>query len=175
MQLLFTNFRAVTRSLSYLLGGFVVALAVAVYGTSYSADNVIEWLENTLGLVFCALLTLLSILTLFCLVKLTRAKEGNTLWLEAGLQAASGIATLALTFTLLGISLGIGSLASQTLTPETVQEVIRGLTEKFSLAFFTTVVGLPLSSVLRALLLVVNAAKANQEREKHDLLCPPSQ
>ena len=51
------------------------------------------------------------------------------------------------------------SLAGKELTPDTVQVVIRGLTENFSLAFMTTVVGLPVSAVLRTLLLVTSARK----------------
>ena len=78
-------------------------------------------------------------------------------WLVAGIQAANGVATLALTYTLLGISLGIGSLAGQELTPDTIQGVIKVLTENFSLAFMTTVVGLPTSALLRSLLLVTDA------------------
>ena len=70
------------------------------------------------------------------------------------MQSANGVTTLALTYTLLGISLGIGSLAGQTLTPDTVQAVIRDLTANFSLAFMTTVVGLPASALLRAALTV---------------------
>ena len=70
--------------------------------------------------------------------------------------AAHGVATLALTYTLFGISLGIGTLAGQGLTPETVQTVIRDLTASFSLAFMTTVVGLPLSAALRTILVVVH-------------------
>tara|TARA_B100000683_G_scaffold220295_1_gene217084 strand:- start:1019 stop:1255 length:237 start_codon:yes stop_codon:yes gene_type:complete len=76
------------------------------------------------------------------------------------MQTANGVTTLALTFTLLGISLGIGGLAEQNLTPETVQTVIRDLTANFSLAFMTTVVGLPMSAILRALL-VVSHNRAN--------------
>lgn len=77
-------------------------------------------------------------------------------WLEVGVQAANGVTTLALTFTLLGISLGIGGLAGQPLTPETVQPIIRQLTADFSLAFMTTVVGLPVSAGLRAALLITH-------------------
>jgi len=73
-------------------------------------------------------------------------------WLEVGLHGANGVSTLALTFTLLGISLGIGTLAEQELTPETVQVIIGDLTKHFSLAFLTTVVGLPSAAVLRAIL-----------------------
>ena len=66
---------------------------------------------------------------------------------------------LALTYTLFGISLGIGSLAGQGLTPETVESVIRNLTASFSLAFMTTVIGLPLSALLRAALVVVHGRR----------------
>jgi hypothetical protein len=67
------------------------------------------------------------------------------------------VTTLALTFTLLGISLGIGTLAGQELTPETIQPVIRKMTANFSLAFMTTVVGLPISALLRSLIIVTHA------------------
>jgi hypothetical protein len=77
-------------------------------------------------------------------------------------KAANGIATLALTYTLLGISLGVGTLAEQELTPETVRHVIRGLTSQFSLAFMTTVVGLPTAAVLRTLLVVTHARQRGQ-------------
>ena len=83
------------------------------------------------------------------------------MWLEAGLQAANGITTLALTYTLLGISLGIGMLAERSLSPETVQGIVQDLTAQFSMAFLTTVIGLPLSAVLRTLLLVSHARQSN--------------
>ena len=57
----------------------------------------------------------------------------------------------------LGISLGIGSLAGQDLTPDTIQSVIRTMTANFSLAFMTTVIGLPVSALLRSLLIVTDA------------------
>ncbi len=61
--------------------------------------------------------------------------------------------------------LGIGSLAEQGLSPETVQSVVRELTRHFSLAFLTTVLGLPTSAALRALLLVTEARlEARQTR-----------
>ena len=85
------------------------------------------------------------------------------MWLEAGLQAANGVTTLALTYTLLGISLGVGSMAENELSPDTIQTVVRNLTAQFSMAFLTTVVGLPLSAVLRTLLLVTHA---RQEQRK---------
>ena len=40
-------------------------------------------------------------------VRLLRG-DASDVWFEAGIQAANGVTTLALTFTLLGISLGIG-------------------------------------------------------------------
>jgi hypothetical protein len=87
------------------------------------------------------------------------------------LHAANGIATLALTYTLFGISLGIGDLAGQNLTPDTVQAVIRGLTERFSLAFMTTVIGLPTSALLRALLSITAAWIDAKTSEKGLMKC----
>jgi hypothetical protein len=85
--------------------------------------------------------------------------------LEAGLQAANGITTLALTYTLLGISLGVGSMAENELSADTVQTVVRNLTAQFSMAFLTTVVGLPLSAVLRTMLLVTHARQHQRETQ----------
>ena len=73
------------------------------------------------------------------------------------MQAASCIATLALTCTLLGISLGIGALAETPLTPDTVTQVISALTDRFSMAFMTTVVGLPVSALIRSAVLILSA------------------
>ena len=152
VQVLDTGSRAVT----FLLGGTVVVLAIAALTTSVDAADIAAWAEKVFGLTFLALISGLVFTALFSWVKMSQA-PGDKVWLEAGLQAANGITTLALTYTLLGISLGVGGLAEQALTPETVQGVVRDLTEKFSLAFLTTVVGLPTSAVLRTLLLVTRA------------------
>ena len=66
-----------------------------------------------------------------------------------GLHAANGIATVALTFTLFGISAGIGELAAGDLNIDTINTVIASLTDQFSMAFMTSVVGLPLSALMR--------------------------
>jgi hypothetical protein len=69
------------------------------------------------------------------------------------------VSTVALTYTLLGISLGIGSLAGRPLDPTTIQPIITELTRYFSLAFMTTVVGLPTAAALRALVLITDARR----------------
>jgi len=78
------------------------------------------------------------------------------IWTEGGLHAANSAATLALTYTLLGISLGVRTLADQELNTDTVQKVIGGLTEHFSVAFMTTVLGLPTAAGLRALISITD-------------------
>lgn len=164
--------RALTRALSrnmahgsqaasYLLGGLVLATAIAVTLLSQDVSAITGWALDVLGAGFIALLAGLIFITLFSLVRMKAedmTEADRTYWYAVGMQAANGVTTLALTFTLLGISLGIGSLAGQDLTPDTVQAVIRDLTANFSLAFMTTVVGLPVSAGLRALL-VISAKK----------------
>lgn len=146
-----------SQTTSFMLGGLVIAAAFVVMATSTSLDDIASWAWDVLGLTFAGVLASLVFAALFCWVKVGKAKRvGDEVqpWLTAGVQSANGIATLALTYTLLGISLGIGSLAGQELTPETIQVVIKGLTENFSMAFMTTVVGLPTSAFLRSLLLI---------------------
>lgn len=154
------------RSLSYVLGGVVLALTGAVALTSWQAGQIAAWALDVFGISFVVMLTALILATVFSALRMAAARDKGTqnLWHETGQHAANGVATLALTYTLLGISLGIGSLAEQDLNPETVNTVIRGLTEHFSLAFLTTVVGLPTAAVLRALVSIgaAQVARASQ-------------
>jgi hypothetical protein len=141
-----------SRALSYLLGALCLTLAAAVFATSLAPAAIAEWTLEVFGLSFIGLFSALVFICLFAWVRLGQRPQQTDFWLEVGLHGANGVSTLALTFTLLGISLGIGTLAEQDLTPDTVQAIIGDLTKHFSLAFLTTVVGLPTAAVLRALL-----------------------
>jgi|TARA_Y100001934_G_scaffold126026_1_gene153257 uncharacterized membrane protein len=154
-----------SRAASYMLGGLVLALAIAVGTTASNTADIAHWARDVLGITFVTLLGGLIFIAVLAWVKLCdRGASEATVrtWLEAGVQAANGVTTLALTYTLFGISLGIGSLAEATLTPETVHGIIKTLTANFSLAFMTTVVGLPVSALLRALLLITHARRAER-------------
>lgn len=149
-----------SRSLSYVLGAGVITLAIAVGVTSQGPDAIAQWTLEVFGVTFITLFSLLIFVTVYCWTRLGQTTDldaQRTVWLEAGLHAANGVSTLALTYTLLGISLGIGTLSEQQLTPDTVQSVISELTDHFSLAFMTTVVGLPTSAALRALMLITHS------------------
>ena len=149
-----------SQATSYLLGGLVVALALTAFATSMSLSEIAAWARDVLGLTFALALGGLIFIALLSWVKIGQLHNDAVAyqpWLTAGVQAANGVATLALTYTLLGISLGIGSLAGKDLNPDTVRLVIQGLTENFSMAFMTTVIGLPTAAVLRTLLTVTNA------------------
>lgn len=158
MRTLLGTLDSSSRAASYMMGGLVVALAVTVLVTSNSVADIANWAREVLGWSFVAMLAGLVFLALYSWVRMLQQKgAGDQVWFETGVQAANGVTTLALTFTLLGISLGIGALAGQPLTPETIQPVIRKMTANFSLAFMTTVVGLPVSALLRSLIIVTRA------------------
>ena len=158
MSAIFSTFDSSSRAVSYFLGALAVALAIAVCFTSASVSEIAKWAREVLGWSFVILLTGLVLLALFSWVRMLKVKGGDdVVWFEAGVQAANGVTTLALTFTLLGISLGSGILSGQELTPETIQPVIRKMTANFSLAFMTTVVGLPISALLRSMIVVTHA------------------
>lgn len=148
----------VLRGGSVLLGVAVLVLAAGVAATDLDAADLIGWLAETLGVVFLSLLGALCAAAFWAWIRIIQRHPRTEFWLEAGLHAAAAIATLALTFTLLGISLGIGTLAHTDLTPDTVQQVIAALTEQFSLAFMTSVIGLPTAAAIRALLLLTDSA-----------------
>jgi hypothetical protein len=162
------------RALSCFLGIMVLCLAVASALGAPPPDRILAWAAGVLGVAFMALMSVLVLATIYCWQRLlagTASPLQRQAWHEAGLHAANGIATLALTYTLFGISLGIGDLAGQNLTPDTVQAVIRGLTERFSLAFMTTVIGLPTSALLRALLSITAAWIDAKTSEKGLMKC----
>lgn len=154
-----SGFSAGSEAVSYFVGGIVIVAAVAVVTLSVDVGTVTDWLRDVLGLTFLGLLAGLVYTSLFAWIKVKDTRKtikDRQFWFEIGLQAANGVTTLALTYTLLGIALGIGGLANQDLTPETIQVIIRDLTGHFSLAFMTTVVGLPASAALRALLQITH-------------------
>lgn len=148
----------IMRGISYCLGATVLVLAVAALATQKNPADLAALAARIFGPGFIIGYTLLLLAGLVCWRKQV-ANPGSVLWSRAALQAASGLATLALTFTLLGISLGIGSLAEQRLSPETIHDVIAALTAQFSMAFMTTVVGLPTSAALRALVVLTDARR----------------
>ncbi|MBO6518398.1 MAG: hypothetical protein JJ900_16055 [Rhodospirillales bacterium] len=166
-----TLLSAGSQTASYVLGGIVLAGAGASALFAADAAEIASWTFDVLGVGFSVLLLALISLAVFSMVRVAGMKSGDpaeAVWFQTGLQAASGVSTLALTFTLLGISLGIGGLAGQDLTPETVQPVIRDLTAHFSLAFMTTVIGLPVSAALRSVMLVFHEKRQMQRTQSCD-------
>ena len=116
-----------TKALTWFLGAIVLALAVAVLSTSAGIGEIVDWVRHAFGVTFLVLFSGLVLFTLFCWLRLQRsaaAPEQRKVWLEAGMHAANGVATLGLTYTLLGISLGIAALSQQQLTPDSVHGVI---------------------------------------------------
>jgi hypothetical protein len=148
---------SMSRSLSYFLGAVVLVFAAAVHLSGSDPAAVVAWGIATLGLPYTILLLVLSATACFAWVRLLETGPGDDtarFWLEVGLQATIAISTLALTYKLVGIALGIGSLSGQPLTPATVQPIIRDLSANFSLAFLTTAISLPVAMALRGLLLL---------------------
>jgi hypothetical protein len=160
-----------SKSLSVFLGLTIIALAASVIISGGSFNSITHQALNIFGLSFVLLLSVLFFLVCFCWIKMIDNKSRFTsraVWTELAEHAANGTATLALTYTLLGISLGISSLSNQELTTDTIQTVIGGLTKHFSMAFMTTVVGLPVSCLLRAVISVTEAKfQANEQSNQN--------
>ena len=144
-----------SRSISIFLGCFILVIAFCVFYTGDPLSILSAKAIRIFSMSFIILLSCLITISFFCWIRMLDAQNDcleRALWHETGCHAANGTATLALTYTLLGISMGIGSLSEQSLTVESIQPIMRDLTSHFSLAFMTTVIGLPVSSVLRALM-----------------------
>lgn len=156
------SWSCVTNYLSLGLGAGVILLAIASFVTDMALSDILEWVSAYFSISFALCFVALVTLGLLALYKV-HCNERCEFWFEVGQQAGNGISTLALTFTLLGISMGIGTLAGQNLSPETVNALIGELTTQFSLAFMTTVVGLPTAALIRALISIRYAAISTNE------------
>ena len=137
-------FEAGSRTTSYTLGALILITAAIVAWSGMSVPALADWVLEMFGISFLILLSALIFIVILCwsqmLLASKKNKEGRV-WLETGQHAANAISTLALTYTLLGISLGIGPL-NQELRPRPFK-LLFGFNRAFSLAFMTTVVGLP--------------------------------
>ena len=163
-----------SRSLSFFLGAAVIGVALAVATTDFGVGQIAVWALQVFGVTFLTIFGTLVLTVVVCwhqLIETHKRGEDPALWLESGLHAANGVATIALTYTLLGISLGIGTLADQPINADTVQIIIGSLTEHFSLAFMTTVVGLPASAVLKALILITETKMSVDEKSQTTERC----
>lgn len=160
------------RAIAVMLGSVVILMAGLSFSNDLAAADIFIWSIDVLGFGFITLTMLLVLVSVFSSLKIYETKGQvasdhidafRRKWMLSGLQACNGIATIALTFTLLGISLGIGSLSDGGLTPETVNDIIADLTNHFSMAFMTSVIGLPLSAVLRTMLILINTTTINSD------------
>ena len=131
-----------------LAGYLTLGLALAVYLFDLKLVEMLAMVDQLFGSLFVTAYLALAAGSYYCFCQLA-AKDGE-LWLEAGLQCATGIATLALTFTLLGISLGVHTIAAGGVTAEQIVSQLPAMTERFAMAFATTIVGLPTANLIRA-------------------------
>ena len=140
---------------SWFFGLLVIMFFVYMITTGNHPAKILEWGFSILGKTFIVIFTSLVFASLFCIFKLNTSEVyKKKFWLETGMQVSNSISIIALTFTLLGISLGIGELSSAKLDLNTINQTIGKLTEQFSMAFMTSVIGLPVSAILKSLLII---------------------
>ena len=152
---LYLIFNQSSQAISVFLGCILISLVFFVYLTENEPFEVFNMATSILGSTFILLISLLTFFSIICITNVITLKlYEKKLWFETGIQLSNLISTIALTYTLLGISLGIGDLSSSKLDVDTINETISKLTEQFSMAFMTSVVGLPLSGVLRSILII---------------------
>lgn len=163
------------KAVGYLLGSLAIVLAGLLLLTRTTLEEAATWSFEVNGIAFTALLVGLTLAAVYCWLRLRgrpRNDPAAPKWLAAGLQAANGISTVALTFTLLGVTLGLSDLSGRVLTAETMPGVIHELTGTFALAFLTTVIGQPVAALLRTLLLVSDAINQGREETPAPIVWP---
>ena len=153
---LLIGFNQSSQAISIFLGGIVLTLFVYVGYSDTNPSFIFEWLISTLGYSFLIITAFLTFMAIISIININNCEKGRRkFWFETGLQVSNLISTLALTYTLLGISLGIGELSSSKLDIDTINQTISKLTQQFSMAFMTSVIGLPLSGLLRSILIII--------------------
>lgn len=152
------NISRVGRIVGACCGSLTICLAFIVFATDMQLADILEWVNEYFGITFSVFFLSLVAIATFAIVQLSRGLNLK-LWQEVGFQCANGTSTLALTFTLLGISLGIGALSQQSLSPDNINQVISLLTTQFSMAFMTTVLGLPTATAIRAWVAILSVKK----------------
>ena len=144
-----------SKALSFFLGSLILILFFSVLITKNEPFYIFDWAVSVLGISFIILLFFLVFSSIICIMNICGSERyQKKFWFESGLQLSNLISTIALTYTLLGISLGIGELSSSNLDIDTINQTISKLTEQFSMAFMTSVIGLPLSGILRSILII---------------------
>jgi len=153
---LLIGFNQSSQAISIFLGGIVLTLFVYVGYSDTNPSFIFEWLISTLGYSFLIITAFLTFMAIISIININNCENRRRkFWFESGLQVSNLISTLALTYTLLGISLGIGELSSSKLDIDTINQTISKLTQQFSMAFMTSVIGLPLSGLLRSILIII--------------------
>ena len=153
---LLIGFNQSSQAISIFLGGIVLTLFVYVGYSDTNPSFIFEWLISTLGYSFLIITAFLTFMAIISIININNCENRRRkFWFETGLQVSNLISTLALTYTLLGISLGIGELSSSKLDIDTINQTISKLTQQFSMAFMTSVIGLPLSGLLRSILIII--------------------
>ena len=144
-----------SQAISVFLGCILISLVFFVYLTENEPSEVFNIATSVLCSTFILLISLLTLFSIICITNVISLElNEKKFWFETGIQLSNLISTIALTYTLLGISLGIGELSSSKLDVDTINQTISKLTEQFSMAFMTSVIGLPLSGVLRSILII---------------------
>ena len=176
MRVMIDHIDSGSRALSVLIGTAVIGVAATAMVTPFDPSGAATWAYDLFGGLFLVLYAVLVFLAVFCWVRIQMAATATAraVWLDTGFHAANGVVTLALTFTLLGVSLGIGSLTGRDLAPDTIQPIIQEMTKHFSVAFMTTVIGLPTAAVLRAMLGITGARLMETEVRRKPMNCGES-
>lgn len=146
---------SLSQSLSWFLGLTVLTFFAYMFISGDDPKSLMKWSFSTLGTLFILILTSQIFLSIFCIVKLNNSLMiFKRYWFEFGVQVSNSISTIALTFTLFGISVGIGGISSSNLDISTINQTIGNLTKSFSMAFMTSVIGLPVAAILKSILVI---------------------
>ena len=154
---LYANLGHLARVLAIFAGLIVILLALILFIFGVAPVSLFVIARETLSMLFIGLSAGLLLITMMAIVKMRDPGLGRgrkAAWFQIGLHAANGIATVALTFTLFGISAGINQLAGGKLDINSINAVVTSLTSQFSMAFLTSVIGLPLSAFMRVVVVV---------------------
>ena len=154
----------IVQSAGHVAGLMIIGIALITLlpeGASNLISTVGEF-ASIVGWPFLSVYGLLSVALMLTLLRIRSARragadEARTYWAHIGGQLCGLLSTIALVFTLWGLSQGVLLLGANQVTADTIDQLLSQLMTHFGVAFYSSIIGLPTAALGRVLVFVASS------------------
>lgn len=155
------------------IAGLVIITLALMSVASLELSEIFERFSSVISVVGWPFLTIYSVLTAILLgsyLKIRRARregssENLSYWAQVGTQVCGLLSTMALVFTLFGLSQGVLLLGVSKVTPDSIDQLLGELMTHFGVAFYSSIIGLPTAALGRFVIFTTSARPVNLKKE----------